>query len=111
MILSPHTFNFTIDGQQLETSSSVKILGFILDDKLLLKEHVKMVKRKNRSGLFALKLAVRSEADLHYCDTAVLGQASKTVLQSLQSRQDQVIRAFFKLGHWACVEQHRNRLE
>ena len=128
MILSPHkekpTFNFNIDGQPLETSSSVKILGFILDDKLLLKEHVKMVKTKTRSGLFALKLAVKHGlslqclkmlanglifSHLHYCDT-VLGQASKTVLQSLQSRQDQVIRAFFKLGPWACVEHHRNRL-
>ena len=83
-----------------------------------------MVKAKTRSGLFALKLAVKHGlslqclkmlanglifSHLHYCDT-VLGQASKTVLKSLQSRQDQVIRAFFKLGPWTIVDQYRRRL-
>jgi hypothetical protein len=128
MVLSPRitspTINLAIDGQKLEPSPSVKILGFVLDDKLLLQEHVNTIRKKTRSGLFALKLAIKHGLNLtclkmlanglifshlHYCDT-VLGQASKTVLKGLQSRQDQVIRAFYKLGPWSCVDQHRKRL-
>ena len=128
MVLSPHkdkpTINLVIGGQKLDTSSSVKILGFILDDQLLLQEHVEMVRNKTRSGLFALRLAANHGLNLqclkmlanglvfshlHYCDT-VLGQACKTILLALQSRQDQVIRVIFKLDPWTCVDQHRKRL-
>jgi hypothetical protein len=58
MVLSPNNSEpniaLTIDGQKLDKSSSVEILGFVLDDKLLLDEQVKIVKKKTRSGLFAL---------------------------------------------------------
>ena len=128
MILSPHKEKpkvmVKVNGQILETQTKVKILGFVLDEKLLLDEHVKAIRSKTRSGLFALKLASKRGLNirtliqmanglvcshLHYCDIA-LSQAAKTTLDRLQARQDQVVRLIYKLAPWCDVDSHRRHL-
>ena len=113
-----------VGEQLLKPQPKVEILGFVLDEHLLLNEQVNAVRKKTRSGLFALKQASKHGLNigclvqmangliasyLHYCDT-VLGLANSTALKGLQARQDQAIRIIWKLHPWASVETYRQRL-
>jgi hypothetical protein len=109
MILALHThhptIDLTIESIPLTASKTMTILGFTLDNKLLMTEQIKVIRSKARKGLWALKMASKYLgkntlkimangivfSHLQYCDN-VLAQASDSNLQKLQSCQDKAVR-------------------
>jgi len=101
----------------------VKILGFILDRRLSMKDQIDAVIRKARGGIYALRLAGRYVdlntrriihdsiigCHLNYCD-AVIGQAGETNLKRLQITHNKSARAVAKAPPDSSATAIRARL-
>lgn len=115
------TINF--GNVELIAAESVKILGYILDNKLSMKLQVDAIMKKANSGTYAIRQASRYVnkqtrimmyngiigSSFNYCDV-VTAQADKTQLDRLQVAQKKALRAVAKAHPLASTGPIRRSL-
>jgi hypothetical protein len=101
----------------------VKILGFLLDDKLSMQNQISAVIKKANSATYAVRLAGKrvdlrtrmvmcdalAMSHFNYCDIA-LSQAGATDLARLQVAHNKVVRAVAGASHLASAAEIRSNL-